>query len=100
MSITELLNPITETTNVFDVTDEDIFWAVVDVKELRESMVTADDEMDCAALEPCPSRMDVLRAVMMMKRDLATSKDSRDHKLEILLDSYAQRTRAAGIRDA
>ena len=100
MSITELLNPVTETTNVFDATDEDIFWAVVDVKELQESMVTADNETDCAALEPCPSWMDVLRAVMMVKRDLATSEDSCDHKLEILLDSYAQRTRAAGIWDA
>ena len=98
MNIAELLNPATETTNVFDATDEDIFQSVMDAKELGESTVTVGDEIGRAALEPRPLRMDVLQVVMMVKRDLAISEDSRDHKLEMLLDSYAQRTRAAGIR--
>ena len=62
--------------------------------------MTVGDEIGRTALEPHPLRMDVLQAVMMVKRDLAISEDSRDHKLEMLLDSYAQRTHAAGIRNA
>ena len=70
----------------------------MDAKELGESTVTVGDEIGHTALEPCPLWMDVLQVVMMVKKDLAISEDSHDHKLEMLLDSYAQRTRAAGIR--
>ena len=54
MNITELLNPTTKTTNVFDATDEDIFQSVMDAKELGESTVTVGDEIGHTKLEPCP----------------------------------------------
>ena len=71
MDITELLNPVAESSHVFDAGNKDIFQAVMDTKAVQESSkghngdeVSADGSNDCdePSTEPPPTRKEALQA--------------------------------------
>ena len=71
MDITELLNPVAESSHVFDAGNKDIFQAVMDTKVVQESSkghngdeVSADGNNDCdePSTEPPPTQKEALQA--------------------------------------
>ena len=71
MDITELLNPVAESSHVFDAGNKDIFQAVMDTKAAQESSkghngdeVSANGNNDCdePSTKPPPTQKEALQA--------------------------------------
>ncbi|KAH7890276.1 hypothetical protein F5I97DRAFT_1971611 [Phlebopus sp. FC_14] len=101
MNITELLNPVIEMHNMFDATDEDIVESMMDAKKLWERNCGHDDkDTDVPALGPTCS--EALQAALMLRKYVGTFNDPFICKLEVMLGSFRQRTRAIetqGLKD-
>jgi hypothetical protein len=97
MDIAELLNPAVESHNLFDTTDEDIFNAVMDAKRFEENGGDDDDGGDNDD-DPGPTRRELLQAVLMLRKHVATLDDPFARKLEMMLGSFGQRTRVAEMQ--
>jgi hypothetical protein len=102
MDIAAFLNPAVESHNMFEVTDEDIFEAVMDAKERRNAHGgdnNSDDNSDSLGVPAQgPTRRELLQAAVMLKRHLATINDPFSRNLEVMLGSFGQRTHAAEMQ--
>ena len=95
MDIAGLLNLAAEMSNVFKATDEDIYQSVMDVKKAREGI---NDDIDSdLPVEPGPTQNEALQAVLVLKKYVQDLDDPFAHKLEMMLGSFGQRTRIAGV---
>ena len=96
MDIAGLLNPAAEMSDIFEATDEDIYQSVMEAKKAQEGI---NDDMDSDLLvELGPARNEALQAVLILKRYVQDLDDPFARKLEMMLGSFGQRTRIAGMR--
>ena len=106
MDIMELLNPVAESSHVFDAGNKDIFQAVMDTKAAQESSkghdsdeVSADGNNDCnEPTEPPPTRKEALQAMMVLRRYANEMDDSLVHKVEAVLGSFGQMTQVHEVK--
>ncbi|KAI0252158.1 hypothetical protein BJV78DRAFT_376625 [Lactifluus subvellereus] len=95
------LNPTVEITNAFDVTDKDIFEAVMDAKRLREGAAASGDDFDVPAPGPVTTRWEALQVVLTLRKYVGTFNESFARKLEVnqvMLGLFGQQTRAVEMR--
>ena len=96
MDIAGLLNPAAEMSDIFEATNEDIYQSVMEAKKAQEGI---NDDMDSDLLvELGPARNEALQAVLILKRYVQDLDDPFARKLEMMLGSFGQRTRIAGMR--
>ena len=98
MTVDGLLNPVAEQDDMQQYSDKDIYEAVMEAKEQRETAHLHGGEDDIAAslddtAEPRPSRSEALRAVGLIQKFLAPMDDPFARKLETLLASFGRQTR-------
>ncbi|KAG6374264.1 hypothetical protein JVT61DRAFT_4281 [Boletus reticuloceps] len=93
MSINELLNPATESYNMFDAMDEDIYESVMHAKALWDSGSNDDNNNNESGGEPTPTRMEALQAVLTLRRYVNIFNNPLSQKLEMTLGSFGQQTR-------
>ena len=106
MDIMELLNPVTESSHVFDVGNEDIFQAVMDTKAARElseghdgNEVSADGNNNCdEPTEPPPTQKEALQAMMVLCRYANEMDDPLARGVEAALGSFGQMTRVHEVK--
>jgi len=91
MDIETLLNPADESTIIDEVTDKDIYQAVMDLWEAQEHALAnrGDDDIDHNAnIKPCLTRREVLQAAAIINRYLNHENNSLAWKLDALLSSF------------
>ena len=95
MNIGNLLNPAGESQLLTETSDEDIFQCVMDAIEARENINTnsGDDVDDGVAIEPQPTRWEVLKAVLTISKYIDELDDPLSHKIEGLLRSFNRQLR-------
>ncbi|KAF8463207.1 hypothetical protein JB92DRAFT_2776165 [Gautieria morchelliformis] len=99
MDIAELLNPVDES-HMFEGTDEDIYQSVMDAKKAREANKDNSDDVDGdIPIEPAPMRNEALQAMLVLRKYARDIEDPFARKLEMMLGSFGQRTRAAGMKN-
>ena len=105
IGIAELLNPMVERHDTFNVTDDDIFGSVMEAKKLRERNAggdeSADDDgigMSESAPLAGPTRTEALQAALSLRKYVATFNDPFTRKLEVMLGSFGQQTRAVEMQ--
>ena len=103
MDITELLNPVAESSHVFDAGNKDIFQAVMHTKAAQESSksdeVSADGNNDCdEPTEPPPTWKEALQAMMVLRRYANEMDDSLVHKVEAVLGSFGRMTQVHEVK--
>ncbi|KAF8523432.1 hypothetical protein JB92DRAFT_2884861 [Gautieria morchelliformis] len=98
MDIAELLKPAAES-HMFEGTDEDIYQSVMDVKKAREENKDNSNVIDGdIPIEPASTRNEALQAVLVLSKYVRDIDDPFARKLEMMLGSFGQRTRAAGMK--
>jgi hypothetical protein len=95
MDIECLLNPVEESRNLQETSDEEIFRAVVECTSAREnsSNTGGDDVDDDAPCEPCPSRCEVMNAALVINRYVQSLDDPLARKVEAVLGSLGHQMR-------
>ena len=105
MDIAELLNPIAESLNVFNATDNDIFEMVMAAKAAQEANsdgsneVANSDNVRDAPTELVPTRQEVLQAAAVLRKYVNELDDLFARKLEMMLGSFGQRTWVLGVQN-
>jgi hypothetical protein len=97
MDLAELLNPVSEAHNVFDVTDHDIYTAVMDVKKVREDMESSSSNSN-APIEDTPTRNEALHAVCALRKYTKGINSPFARKLEAMLGTFGRETRTLGMQ--
>ena len=92
MTIEELLNPLDELTNMDDVTDEEIYQAVMDSRAAHEN-AAANDVDDDTPIEAPPSLHEALQAKITIEKYIETIDKPYARKLESLLADFTCSTR-------
>ena len=106
MDIMELLNPVVESSHVFDAGNKDIFQAVMDTKAVQESSkghdgdeVSADGNNDCdEPTEPPPTRKEALQAMMVLRRYANEMDDPLVRKVEAVLGLFGRMTQVHEVK--
>ena len=99
MDIMELLNPVVETVNVFDATDEEIYNSAMEAKKPHESVVSKvskDDDNEPVA--PVTTHTEALQAALVLHKYTKDHNNPFAHKLELMLGQFSQRTQIEGIQ--
>ncbi|KAF8507397.1 hypothetical protein JB92DRAFT_2960731, partial [Gautieria morchelliformis] len=89
MDIAELLNPAAES-HMFEGTDKDIYQSVITMTIVMTLMATYPSN--------APTHNEALQAVLVLGKYVRDIDDPFAHKLEMMLGSFGQRTRAAGMK--
>jgi hypothetical protein len=94
MDIDSLLNPLGESLVLTEVSDKEIYQAVIDTIAARDNLdINGHDNGDGieeASLEPPPSRHDVAKAVATINRYIEELNDPLARKVEALLGTFNQ----------
>ena len=106
MDITELLNPVAESSHVFDVGSNDIFQAVMDTKAVQElskghngNEVSANGNNDCnEPTEPPPIRKEALQAIMVLCRYANEMDNPLVCKVEVVLGLFGRMTQVHEVK--
>jgi hypothetical protein len=96
MDIEALLNPVDESHVVDEVTDEEIFHAVIDARNAQEDgpINGGDDDIDDnASIEACPTRREVLQAATVISQYVDSVDGPLARKLEMVLASFGRQMR-------
>ena len=95
MNIGNLLNPAGESQLLTETSDKDIFQCVMDAIEACENINTngGDDVDDGVAIEPQPTRREVLKAVLTISKYIDELDDPLSRKIEGLLQSFNRQLR-------
>jgi hypothetical protein len=92
MDIDSLLNPLGESLVLTEVSDKEIYQAVIDAIAARDNLdINGHDNGDGieeASLEPPPSRRDVAKAVATINRYIEELNDPLARKVEALLGTF------------
>jgi hypothetical protein len=101
MDIDSLLNPVGESHVLTEVSDVEIYQAVVDAIDARENMITngGDDIDEIISIEPRPTRRDVLKGVSTIGKYVADWDDPIARKIEVLLSSFNRKLRLDETRN-
>jgi hypothetical protein len=107
MDINEILNPATETHNIFEATDDDIFQTVMDAKAAREAEESGGGKGLGNAIgqsipkpdeEPIPTRREALEAAIQLKKYVNTLEEPFARTLEAILGTFGRRTRLLDVQ--
>ncbi|KAF8511528.1 hypothetical protein JB92DRAFT_2725495 [Gautieria morchelliformis] len=71
----------------------------MDRKKAQEENKDSDDIDNDVPIEPAPTHHEALQAVLLLRRYVRDIDDPFTHKLEMMLGSFGQRTRAAGMKN-
>jgi hypothetical protein len=93
MDIESLLNPVEESQDMEETSDEEIFKAVMECRAAQDDAPGGDDVDDKSPCEPCPSRREALQALLLINRYVQTLDDPIARKVEAALSSLARQTR-------
>ena len=97
MSLEALLNLVDELITITETTDDEIYGAVMDARNVREAAAiagTRDHDVDDDAIDDTgPSRKEALLASLKLKKYLQDLDDSFARKLEGMLSSFGHKTR-------
>ena len=90
MEIESLLNPEGESQILREISDEEIYQAVMDTLEARENMeITGWDDVDNnVPPEPCPTCCNVVKATSTINKYIIELNDSQSCKLEAMLNAF------------
>jgi hypothetical protein len=94
MDLTELLNPVSEGNVYKEVTEEEIYQAVVErcEAEQQKDINGGDDSDDDSESAEKPSRHEALSAALTIQKYIAELDEPFAHKLEGLLASFGHQT--------
>ena len=93
MDIESLLNPIGESQVLTEMSDKEIYQAVIDVIEARDAMdINGGDELD-VVVEPVPTRRELLKAVSTIRKYTDGSNNSLVRKIDALLGTFTRQLR-------
>ncbi len=93
MSIKSLLNPEAEHDDMEEVTDKDIFDAVMTAQKEEEAEEACDaDASGDGCIVPIPSRKEALKAASTLQQYVGSMDDLFVRQLEGLLASFGQKT--------
>ena len=100
MDIESLLNPVGESHNLMETSDREIYKAVMEATDARETMeINGGDDVDeDFPSEPQPSRQDVLKATSTIGKFIDKMDDPVARKLEALLCSLNMQLRLEETR--
>lgn len=94
MNVDSLLNPPGESLVLTEVSDKEIYRAVVDVIAAHDKMDQNGhdhgDSIEEASLDPPPSRRDVAKAVATINKYIEDLNDSFARRVEALLGTFNQ----------
>ena len=99
MDLESLLNPVEETQNMQETSDEDIFDAVMMAREDVAPNTVGDDVDDTSPCEPLPSRCEVMQAALLINRYVKNINEPFARKVEAVLGSLGRQTRYESQRD-
>ena len=107
MNITELFNPVVESSHVFDAGNKDIFQAVMDTKAAQESSkghdgneVSTDGNNDCdKPTKPPPTWKEALQVMMVLRRYANEMDDPLVHTVEAVLGLFGRMTQVKSMKD-
>ena len=100
MSISDLLNPVDEAHFLVTTTDEDIFNAVMEARQVQEGEKSIQDDFDEDLLvDPIPTRAEAIRAALMISRYSMHQADPILQEVEPALASFKRRARILETRD-
>jgi len=90
MEIESLLNPEGESQILREISDEEIYQAVMDTLEARENMeITGWDDVDNnVPPEPCPTCCNVVKATSTINKYIIELNDPQSCKLEAMLNAF------------
>ncbi|KAI6097700.1 hypothetical protein EDD16DRAFT_1499114 [Pisolithus croceorrhizus] len=101
MNLAEILNLAAEMHNIFEATDEDIFEAVMGAKAAWElnmggsdEVSDGNDDLSTPTAAPGPTWKDATQASLLLGEYFKDIDDPFTCKLELILGSFGQRTRA------
>jgi hypothetical protein len=99
ISVGDLLNPVEESQNVQETSDEEIFDAVMKCRDARENapITGGDDVDDVLPCEPLPSRREVMQAALLINRYVLD--DPLARREEAMLETLGHQTRYEAQRD-
>ena len=93
MDLNEILNPAVESDhNIFDATDEDIYRAVMDAKEVRERSGDSSDDPDTVVVKQVTTRKEALQGAMAILNYLGTWDDPFARQVEVVMGSFGRKT--------
>ena len=101
MNLTELLNPASEAHDVFDVTDHDIYTAVMDAKKVQEGMDSEGSSSNSnapIANEATPTRNKALHTVCTLRKYTKGINSPFSRKLEVMLGTFGREIRTLGMQ--
>lgn len=93
MDLEELLNPVLEQVLVDDISDEEIFRSVVDMREAEQMMEVNggyDDEDD---VDQKPTRNEALAAAFTLRSYVADINEPYARRLESIIATFGRQTR-------
>ena len=96
MSIEVLLNPQEELLTIEETTDEEIFQAVIDAKEVHEESPHDKGDNDIEDDSPsdiCPTCNEALQAALVVKKYIQELNNPFARKLEGIIDTFGRQTR-------
>ena len=105
MDIAELLNPVAESLNVFDATDDNIFETVMAAKAAWEANsggsdeVADSDNVRDAPTELVPTRQEAPQTAAVLRKYVNKLNDPFARKLEMMLGSFGQRMRVLSAQN-
>lgn len=100
MDIDALLNPAGESHVLTETSDREIFQAVINSNSARENIEIngGDDVDDDGAVDPQPTRCEVLKAVSTIGKYTKDLNDPLSQKIEALLGSFTRQLRLEETR--
>jgi hypothetical protein len=99
MDIESLLNPAGKSHVLTEMSDQEIYEAVINAITARENIdISGGDDIDDNPIEPCPTRRDVLKAVSTIEKYTSDLNDPMARKIEALLGSFNRQLRLEETR--
>ena len=93
MDFEELLNLVSEQELVGEISDEEIFWSVVDIHEAEQIMeVNGGYNIDDEVVNKKPTCKEALTAAFTLKSDVSDINKPLTCKLEGILAGFGQQT--------
>ncbi|KAF9501872.1 hypothetical protein BDN71DRAFT_1438594 [Pleurotus eryngii] len=94
MAIEELLNPVSERENIDNISAEEIFRSVQEMREAMEMMeVNGGDDGEDGVIEEKPTRKEALTAAATLGKYISDINEPFARKLEAILASFGRQTR-------
>ncbi|KAF8416910.1 hypothetical protein L210DRAFT_3428846 [Boletus edulis BED1] len=107
MSIEELVNPAIESVNIFDVTDEEIYEAVMEMKKQEEDVENipkvaegTENGFSVDTRIVARTRSEALQMASALQGFVGLMNTPYARRLEVALGDFGRETRLLGMREA